>query len=71
MEFGNINMICKGAIIMLKKEKKPPYLRDTFSENSDELKMINEKSKINLPDPREDPVVANNIATQEFDYTEE
>lgn len=32
MEFGNINMICKGAIIMLKKEKKAPYLRDTFSE---------------------------------------
>lgn len=37
-------------------------------------KLVNEYNKshhTNIPNPKYDPIVVNNIATSEFDYTEE
>lgn len=54
--------------------KKTPYLprqRGYFDQNMQRIKSIsaNGKDFTELPDPVRDPVVSNNIAWQEFDYT--
>lgn len=55
---------------MLDNKKYPPNMRDSLQGKSEKLKEINNKSKINLPDPKDDDIVVNNISSSEFDYTE-
>lgn len=56
----------------MENKKKALYLpkeRDFFEQEPKEIRAYSEKDSIKLPDPVEDPIVANNIATWEFDYT--
>lgn len=54
--------------------KKSPYLpkvRTCYHPTEGEIKSYSpEGDSINLPNPATDPIVVNNIAWQEFDYTE-
>ncbi len=35
------------------------------------VKKARKETKSNIPNPKSNPIVVNNIATQEFDYTED
>lgn len=50
--------------------KYPPKMRDILRPSKEELKSYSEEAGTYtiLPDPVEDPIVANNISTSEFDY---
>lgn len=56
---------------MSKKNKKvyPPHLRNYFEQNPTIIKGYSQKDYTKLPDPVRDPIVSNNIANQEFNYT--
>ena len=56
---------------MGKKHKKiyPPHLRDHFEQDPTIIKGYSQKDYTKLPDPVRDPIVSNNIANQEFNYT--
>lgn len=59
----------------MSKKSKVPYLpleRDYLEQSPKELKSCSKEDKkscSNLPSPVEDPIVCNNIAWMEFDYT--
>lgn len=44
-------------------------MRDYFDQDPKEVKSYSEYDSTMLPDPVVDPIVCNNIATWEFDYT--
>ncbi|MCR3758798.1 hypothetical protein KYB31_07290 [Clostridium felsineum] len=46
-----------------------PHMRDYFDQDPKEVKSYSEYDSTMLPDPVVDPIVCNNIATWEFDYT--
>jgi hypothetical protein len=46
-----------------------PNKRDFFEQKPRKIKTDSTKDATVLPDPVTDPIVANNIATTEFDYT--
>lgn len=50
----------------------PPNERDYLEEGPKNIESIskNGKSSTMLPNPKVDPIVSNNIATSEFDYTD-
>lgn len=53
-------------------KKKIPYLphkRGHLEENNKDVKSFSESDFTKLPDNVTDPIVSNNIATSEFDYT--
>ena len=55
-------------------EKKPylPKARTGYNPTDDELRSFSPKGYSTLiPNPVTDPIVANNIACQEFNYTED
>lgn len=56
---------------MAKKEKKvyAPHERDFFEQKPKRIMAFSEKDYTELPDPVRDPIVSNNIADREFDYT--
>ncbi len=56
---------------MDKKIEKPylPNERGYFDEKPKIIKSYSEKDSTELPDPVTDPIVSNNIACPEFDYT--
>lgn len=41
------------------------------NESEHTIKNFNNKHNTNIPSPKTNPIVVNNIATSEFDYTEE
>ncbi|SHE96091.1 hypothetical protein [Clostridium fallax] len=49
-----------------------PKLRSYYSPSKEDLRCYsaNGKGYVTIPDPTKDPVVSNNIATWEFDYTD-
>jgi hypothetical protein len=54
------------------KKTRNPYLpneRGYFEQKPMRIKSYSEKDYTELPDPVRDPIVCNNIAWQEFDYT--
>ena len=54
--------------------KKPylPKIRTNYHPTEDECNNYTEVGKPeNIPNPAVDPIVANNIASQEFDYTQD
>ncbi|MEN6412997.1 MAG: hypothetical protein ABFC84_09620 [Veillonellales bacterium] len=56
----------------MKNKKKAPYLpkeRDFFEQEPRDIRAYSKKDSTDLPDPVENAIVANNIATAEFDYT--
>lgn len=46
-----------------------PKERNYLEQNPENLKSYSGKSFTDMPDPVEDPIVSQNIASQEFDYT--
>ena len=56
---------------MGKKHKKvyAPHLRDYFEQDPTLIKSYSQQDYTKLPDPVRDPIVTNNIANQEFNYT--
>ncbi|WP_040210208.1 hypothetical protein [Clostridium polynesiense] len=59
----------------MKKDEKKPYLPDEREQMEADPKTIKSYSPsgedyTELPDPVRDPIVSNNIANQEFDYTD-
>ena len=56
---------------MNKKNKKiyPPHLRDDMEQDPSNIKSYSSNNYTELPDPVTDPIVCNNIASAEFDYT--
>ena len=53
-------------------KKKPVYLpkeRDFFEQQPRDIRSHSKKDSTPLPDPVENPIVANNISNAEFDYT--
>lgn len=56
----------------MKEKVYLPHERDYLDQPPRELKSCSEKNKkscTKLPDPVQDPIVSNNIAYMEFDYT--
>lgn len=54
------------------KKSKPVYApkdRGYFEQRPHKIRAYSDKDYTKLPDPVRDPIVANNIATAEFDYT--
>ena len=47
-----------------------PHIRIT-NKTTKEVKKFNKVNKTNIPDPKVDPIVVNNICCNEFDYTEQ
>ena len=47
----------------------PPHLRNFFEQDPTIIKGYSQKDYTKLPDPVRDPIVSNNIANQEFNYT--
>ena len=41
------------------------------SKTSRSIKNFNKLNRTNIPNPKTNPIVVNNISTSEFDYTEE
>ena len=56
---------------MAKKRIKTysPHLRNYLEQSPTIIKSYSQKDFTKLPDPVRDPVVSNNIANQEFNYT--
>ncbi len=59
----------------MKQNDKTPYLpneRDQLEQDPKTIKAYSPSGKdyTELPDPVRDPIVSNNIAYQEFDYTD-
>jgi hypothetical protein len=56
---------------MGKNHKKvyAPHLRNYFEQEPTIIKGYSQKDYTKLPDPVRDPIVSNNIANQEFNYT--
>ncbi|MBC8062788.1 MAG: hypothetical protein H7Y18_19320 [Clostridiaceae bacterium] len=56
---------------MGKKHNKvyPPHLRNFFEQDLTIIKGYSQKDYTKLPDPVRDPMVSNNISSQEFNYT--
>lgn len=55
----------------MKKEKiYGPKIRIS-DETQSSIENFNNNHNTNIPNPKTDPIVVNNIATSEFDYTEE
>ena len=56
---------------MVKKHKKvyTPHLRNDLEQDPTIIKGYSQTDYTKLPDPVRDPIVSNNIASQEFDYT--
>lgn len=53
-------------------KKKTVYLpkeRDFFEQQPSDIRSYSKKDSTKLPDPVENPIVANNISCPEFDYT--
>lgn len=40
------------------------------NKTSSKIKNLNKTNNTNIPNPKTDPIVVNNIASMEFDYTE-
>ena len=59
----------------MNKTSNKPYLpkdRCNYHPTTDSIENeVEQKEAINLPNPANDPIVVNNIAWQEFDYTED
>lgn len=56
----------------MEKDKDKLYLpkeRGYLEQNPQKLRSYSGKTFTDMPDPVEDPIVCNNIAWQEFDYT--
>ncbi len=54
----------------IEKNIYAPDMRDILSPSPSDLVSGNGKVKTTLPDHTKDPIVSNNIASQEFDYTD-
>lgn len=58
----------------MNNQKAPylPKLRTGYSPSDNAINSVSGTDKdINLPNPATDPIVVNNIAYQEFDYTQD
>lgn len=55
----------------MSKNKRPyaPNLRNYLDQDPSVIKAYSQKDYVTLPDPVTDPIVSNNISSQEFDYT--
>lgn len=51
------------------KNTYPPHLRDFWEQEPTVIKGYSQKDYTKLPDPVRDPIVSNNIADREFNYT--
>jgi len=56
---------------MSKKDLKvyPPHLRNYLEQDPTVIKGYSQNDYTKLPEPVRDPIVSNNIANSEFDYT--
>jgi hypothetical protein len=70
---GNTKKVKKtlGGYIMEKDEDKlyAPKERNYLEQNPKKFKSYSGKTFTDMPDPVEDSIVCQNIASQEFDYT--
>lgn len=46
-----------------------PKLRNYLEQQPDDIRTFSKRDSTDLPDPVKDPIISNNIACMEFDYT--
>ncbi|AAK78600.1 hypothetical protein [Clostridium acetobutylicum] len=51
------------------KKTYAPHMRNYFEQRPKDIRSYSEYDYTPMPDPVVDPIVSNNIATWEFDYT--